>query len=131
MDSLEHSSVDFPGDKGTLIAKQWKLDGYETGKSPFASIIEFKAQKNLKGDGYILSGRSAVNFYEASYVLFGTNSIKVDGLSVTEIAASAAEGNFEEDFFKRVAAVENYTIGQNELLLSNSKGMRMRFISNN
>lgn len=131
VERLDYGSVDFPGEKGALIAKQWKLDGYETGKSPFSSIIEFKSQRNPKGEGYILSGRSAVNFYEANYVLSGTNSIKVHSLSVTEIAGNEAEGSFEKDFFRRVSAVENYTIGKNELLLSNSKGMTMRFISTN
>ncbi len=131
VDRLDYGSSDYPEDKVALIAKQWKLDGYETGKSPFASIIEFKSQRNPKGEGYILSGRSAVNFYEATYVFTGTNSIKIQSLSVTEIAGNAAEWSFEDDFFKRVAAVENYALGKNELTLSNTKGMSMRFISDN
>lgn len=130
VDSMANDSAYFSGSKSELINKQWRLESYETGTPTNTAIMEFKTHKSSNGKGYILSGKSAVNFYEANYELSEVNEIKVHHLFITEIAGNQAESAFEKDFFMRVSTVENYKINHNELELSNSKGMTMRFVSN-
>lgn len=117
------------GDKGNLEApliREWKLEGYENGKVNKSTVLEFKTQRNLAGNS-ILSGISAVNFYEAGYVLNGNNGIKIVSLSMTEIGGPAQEMDFERKYFERLASMNSYSFKDKTLVLKNAKGEEMYF----
>ncbi len=119
-------NADFTGDKSRLLSGEWKLDSFETGRVNRNTVLEFKTQRNLAGN-YILSGISAVNFYEAGYTLSGTNAIKIINLSMTEIGGPAADMAFEKQYFERLASVSSFSFKDNMLVLRNGKGEEMIF----
>lgn len=116
----------FTGEKSRLLAGEWKLEAYETGKVNKNSVLEFKTQRNLAGN-YILSGISAVNFYEAGYSLNGTNGIKVVNLSMTEIGGPREDMIFEENYIKRLVSMNTFSFKDNRLILRNGEGKEMIF----
>lgn len=117
------------GDKGSAdspLIREWKLEGYENGKVSKSTVLEFKMQRNLAGNS-ILSGISAVNFYEAGYVLNGNNGIKIVNLSMTEIGGPAQDMDFERKYFERLTSVNSYSFKDKTLVLKNGKGEEMYF----
>ncbi len=119
----------FEGEKGLLLAKQWKLTALETGEVSYSTVLEFKTQKNQNGK-FLLSGKSVVNFYEATYDLAGINGITISNLSITEIAGNTAQTGQEKDFFGRLSVAETFVIRDGTLVLSNRKGEQLYFKSN-
>lgn len=116
----------FTADQSRLLNGEWKLEAYETGRVNRNTVLEFKTQRNLAGN-YILSGISAVNFYEAGYTLSTNNTIKIVNLSMTEIGGPAADMAFEKQYFERLASVNSFSFKDNMLVLRNGKGEEMRF----
>jgi len=129
-DSLGLSGTTGPkGDKGyadSPLMREWKLEGYENGKVSRSTVLEFKTQRNLAGN-YILSGISAVNFYEAGYVLSGSEGIKIMNLSMTEIGGPAQDMDFERKYFERLTSMNSYSVKNKMLVLKNGKGEEMYF----
>lgn len=117
------------GDKGASahpLAGEWKLEAYENGKVSKSTVLEFKTQRNLSGN-YILSGISAVNFYEAGYEIGANNTLKIVHLSMTEIGGPPADMAFENNYFERLALVNSYSFKDKTLILKNTKGQEMHF----
>lgn len=119
-------SGEFAGDRGRLLSGEWKLEAYETGRVNRNTVLEFKTQRNLAGN-YILSGISAVNFYEAGYTLSGTQTIKIINLSMTEIGGPPADMAFEKQYFERLVSMSSFSFKDNMLVLRNGKGEEMHF----
>ncbi len=120
------SYLDFGGEKSRLLNGKWALEAYESGKVNKTTVLEFKTQRNLAGN-YILSGISAVNFYEAGYSLSGSNGIKITGLSVTEMGGPAADMAFETRYFGRLQSMTSFEFRDDKLVLRNTLGQEMVF----
>lgn len=118
--------LDFTGEKSRLLNVKWELEAYENGKVNKSTVLEFKTQRNLVGN-YILSGISAVNFYEAGYSLSGDDGIKITGLSMTEMAGSAQDMAFETHYFERLLSVTSFEFRDDKLVLRNARGQEMVF----
>lgn len=112
-----------------ILNKTWKLEAYESGSVSSRTVLEFKAERTPSG-GYVVSGQSAVNFYEASYLLPASNQVRFSSLSMTKVEGTNEAIQFENDFFRRLLAVENFEVNGTKLTLSNGKGEKIIFRSN-
>lgn len=110
----------------SLLRNKWRLEAYETGPVSKSVLIEFRPQKNLQGN-YILSGISAVNFFEAGFHVGKENTIQIAQLSVTEIAGMKAEMEFEEEYFRRLSEIKAYFFRDSRLVLTDLRGHEMIF----
>ena len=119
--SIQHGSS-----QSALSTKVWNLYAYETGAVNHPTTIAFKAEKNEKGDS-ILSGKCGLNFYEATFKIYGDSTIKILSLSTTEIGGSLLEMKFEEDFYERISTIETFYYEMNNLILSTHKGSKLYF----
>lgn len=87
----------------------WKFKGYSDNKKvPYEVTLEFK---NERGDNALpqLSGRSAVNFYTASYEPNAEKkTIKISVLGSTKMAGPPEAMEFELVYYTRLAKMMSY-----------------------
>ena len=107
-----------------LFSKVWRLYAYESGAVNQPTTLSFNTEKKDRG---ILSGKCGVNFYEATFELSGDNTIKILGLSTTEIVSSSLDLGFEQNFYQRINTVKTYSIENNMLILKTVDGRKLYF----
>lgn len=97
---------------------KWKLANYENNTQIKYDIsIEFKPEVSEKGI-YKLNGKSAINFYFASFKLNNPNNeITISDINVTEIAGKLDDQKFEDDYLERLSNVTKYEISNGVLTL--------------
>jgi heat shock protein HslJ len=122
--------TEFQGEKGSLLNRKWVLEAWGNEKINKGVVLEFKMQKNLSGN-YILSGISAVNFYEAGYTFTGNDGIQVHHLSMTEMAGLQADMAFEAEYFRRLSLVRSYAFVDGKLVLKTQDAKQMIFYASN
>lgn len=103
-----------------LIFGKWKLlENKLNTKFPYEIILELKNEKNEKGK-YVLSGKSSINFYQASFTI-NDNYITIGSISVTEISGNALAKNFEEEYLRTLSEVNHFEISNETLTLNNNR----------
>jgi heat shock protein HslJ len=111
------------------IYSKWKLVSFENNqKINYEVVLEFKHEKNEKGS-QILSGKSIINFYQADFIIDGSQLV-INNLSMTEIAGNASAEVFETEYLKRLSETRNFNISNETLTLSSAK-QQMTFKLNN
>jgi hypothetical protein len=106
----------------------WKLSSYEDLKNiRYDVTLELKTERTPRGL-YLLSGKSAANFYNAQFEFNNQKgTIKIYDLATTEINADATAKNFEVDFWKRLLSVEKFQIIDNVLTISLKENKKLIF----
>ncbi|MGR3811754.1 META domain-containing protein [Jiulongibacter sp. NS-SX5] len=90
---------------------RYSLSFYENiQKVPYEVILDVSDKRNEDGD-FLINGRSAVNFYESSSTIQTTDKqFKIKSLAATEIAGSAEELKFENEYFNRLLQVSHFEL---------------------